>query len=197
MNGNNGNNENNENSILHNPWIMQIGSTLVSAIIVAILAYFFSVWDILPSVRAMQKNSTEIHQKVIAIEEKQLVAIEKSIRSIQDNYLKKDEQGFEVIVGINDDLKRNEVSVYKSNKHNLIRDDSIWVTNDSDTFRPTIFMRVVQEKNKAADNSDAEMFINEESAKKLGVTDFSKGVFHFYVKIQEKKNNNNNNNNKQ
>jgi len=118
-------------------------------------------------------------------------SLQNDVNEIKSCYLKKDVEGREVKVSINNNLEGNNVSVFKDNKLGLKFTQVVFLTNpiDFNDFAPTIKLIVTREVDRSQDNSEAEIFISKDAASRLGlVRNISQGVFTLKIKLLDDEN---------
>lgn len=113
-----------------------------------------------------------------------LDSINNEIISIKSNYISKDIEGIEVNVGINSELRGNQISVFKNNNYHLKYAKTIALSNhiDFENFKPTMQFLVTKNIDRNNDKSKADLFISKEASLKLGLNQLSQGLFVLKMK---------------
>ena len=161
--------------ILWNP-IAGITYGLIANTVFGMAMYSLKIRDVIPLI-----NRTQIT----------VDSLQNDVNEIKSCYLKKDVEGREVKVSINNNLEGNNVSVFKDNKLGLKFTQVVFLTNpiDFNDFAPTIKLIVTREVDRSQDNSEAEIFISKDAASRLGlVRNISQGVFTLKIKLLDDEN---------
>lgn len=161
--------------IFSNNWFVNIACGLILMIIGWGITTVYQEYQLLP----------EVKKSVVKIDslEKKIFELSKDVKELKGNYLERDQDGIEVIVGINSELSDNNVSVYKDNKIGLKTKTWLQLTNPLTQLKTSINMVVVLSMERKGTTS-ADLFISPKAAEIFGL-DQTKGVFPMNVKILE------------
>ena len=152
-------------------WIFPIFTLIFTALIIP----FF--WEYYVTVRPEIKNTA-----------KDIQEIKNRMEIVESKYTKSDNQGKACKVGISRDKIGATVYIYNSKNSylNLKSGDVINISNPYDIHRASIWCTVcIIETGQNTPTGDADMFLSREALNRLGINDFTKGVFNMSHKTRK------------
>jgi hypothetical protein len=148
----------------------QIGASILGSLVVSFVVLLIGFAIGLLDIR---KDFLHIRSNVDTLSNRSDIT-NKKLKEFTDNYI--NIEGQEIKVGVNSELNRNTVSVYKGNKANLKFCDGIIITNTVHDLKPSVKLVVGIEKefNDNNDQSEADIFISKEAAETLWFKNYKK-----------------------
>ena len=112
--------------------------------------------------------------------------IEKDVTCIKDKYLKKDDGGISIPIGINEQLVSNTATVFKGNDLKLDVGNIIYIKNPFSPLENSIKVIITNIVEKSDPNCEAEIFVSKEAANDLKISKaMLRGVFKLKVSFDK------------
>jgi len=139
--------------------LLNILGGFIGSILFAGIVFFFGYLNIIPKIN----ETFEIVQSV-----------RDEIAEIKNNYLIKDSEGIDVVVGISTEVEQHHVIVFTDNSVGLRYSDPFELFYSVGKFAPKLQLLVTIARNRDGDSSQAEIFISKEAAETIGFRNYQK-----------------------
>jgi hypothetical protein len=132
---------------------------VVSSVIVTAIVYLCGYLNRIPKIDFIYEDVETIKKEVI---------------DIKNQYLSKDTDGIDIMVGVSGEASDQLVIIFSDNTANLRYGDPIELYYSVGDFSPKLKLLVSKERDRNGDKSLADIFISKDAAKAIGFKDYQK-----------------------